>query len=157
MMFGPRQGVTLIEMLIVAALIGLLISISFPSVSAGLDTLRLATAGDSLASFLNGALNRAERRQQAIEVTIDPRENLVSAESAEPGFERKLELPDGVRIVSVLPPPVRETGEPRRFILYPGGTMPRFGVELANRKGARRIVRIDPITGVPLVERAQAQ
>jgi hypothetical protein len=35
--------------------------------------------------------------------------------------------------------------------------VPRFGVELANRKGARRIVRIDPITGIPQVERAAAQ
>jgi hypothetical protein len=66
-------------------------------------------------------------------------------------------MPDGVRILGVLPPLVVETGQPRRFIVYPGGTVPRFGVELANRKGARRIVRIDPITGIPQVERAAAQ
>lgn len=149
----PR-GVTLIELLIVVALVGLLAGISFPSVSAGLETLRLSSAGGSLASFLNGALNRAERRQQPIEITIDTQENVVLAQSAGPGFERKLEMPDGVRIVSVLPPLVVETGQPRRFVVYPGGTVPRFGVELVNRKGARRIVRIDPITGIPRMERA---
>jgi prepilin-type N-terminal cleavage/methylation domain-containing protein len=152
-----RRGVTLLEMLMVVALIGLLVGISFPSVSAGLDTLRLSSAGDSLASFLNSALNRAQRKQQALEVTIAPRENSVEVRSTEPGFERKLEMPSGVRIVSVLPPLVWESDEPRRFILYPGGTVPRFGVELANRKGARRIVRIDPITGIPQVERGEAQ
>ena len=154
---GRPRGVTLIELLIVVALIGLLAGISFPSVSAGLETLRLSSAGNSLASFLNGALNRAERQQQPIEITIDAQENVVLAQSAGPGFVRKFEMPDGVRILGVLPPLVVEAGLPRRFIVYPGGTVPRFGVELANRKGARRIVRIDPITGIPLVERPAAQ
>ncbi len=154
---GRPRGVTLIELLIVVALIGLLAGISFPSVSAGLETLRLSSAGNSLASFLNGALNRAERRQQPIEITIDTQENVVLAQSAGPGFVRRLEMPDGVRILGVLPPSAVESGQPRRFIVYPGGTVPRFGVELANRKGARRIVRIDPITGIPQVERAAAQ
>jgi prepilin-type N-terminal cleavage/methylation domain-containing protein len=154
---GPPRGVTLIELLIVVALVGLLAGISFPSVSAGLETLRLTSAGGSLASFLNGALSRAERRQQPIEITIDTQENVVLAQSAGPGFLRKLEMPDGVRILEVLPPLVVETGQPRRFIVYPGGTVPRFGVELVNRKGARRIVRIDPITGIPQVERVAAQ
>jgi prepilin-type N-terminal cleavage/methylation domain-containing protein len=148
-----RSGVTLIELLIVMALMGLLVAISFPSVSAGVDSLRLSSSGDSLVSFLNGVMNRAERRQQAIEVTIDIANNSIVARSAEPGFERRLELATGVRIVSVLPASPVEDGEPRRFILYPGGTPPRIGVEMANVRGARRIIRIDPITGVPEVER----
>jgi prepilin-type N-terminal cleavage/methylation domain-containing protein len=150
-------GVTLIEMLIVVALIGMLVGIVFPPVSAGLETLRLTSAGDSVASFLNGALSRAERRQEAVEITIDPQENLLVARSTQAGFERRLGMPDGVRIVSVLPPPANDTGEARRFFVYPGGTVPRIGVELANRKGARRVVRVDPITGVPEVERAEAR
>jgi prepilin-type N-terminal cleavage/methylation domain-containing protein len=154
---GRPRGVTLIELLIVVALVGLLAGISFPSVSAGLETLRLSSAGNSLASFLNGALNRAERQQQPIEITVDTQENVVLAQSAGPGFVRKFEMPDGVRILGVLPPLAAETGQPRRFIVYPGGTVPRFGVELSNRKGARRIVRIDPITGIPQVERPAAQ
>jgi prepilin-type N-terminal cleavage/methylation domain-containing protein len=151
-----RRGVTLLEMLIVLALIGLLAGITFPSVSSGVDTLRLSAAGRSLVTFFNGALNRAERRQQAVEITIDLRANQVLLISTEPGFERKLEMPAGVRIISVFPPPLVESGEPRRFIFYPGGTVPRLGVEIANSKGARQIVRIDPITGVPQVERVTA-
>ena len=86
-------------------------------------------------------------------VTIDVAHNSVVARSAEPGYERRLELATGVRLVSVLPAPPVEDGEPRRFVLYPGGTPPRIGVEMANVRGARRIIRIDPITGVPEVER----
>ena len=157
-MNGKSQaGVTLLEMLIVVALIGLLVGIVFPPVSAGLDTLRLASAGDSVASFLNGALNRAERRQEAVEITVDPRENLLLAAGTGSGFERRLAMPEGVRIVSVLPTLPDDTGEARRFLVYPGGTVPRIGVELANSKGARRLVQVDPITGVPQIERTAAR
>lgn len=149
-------GVTLIEMLIVVSLIGLLVGIVFPPVSAGLETLRLTSAGNSVASFLNGALSRAERRQEAVEITIDPQQSLLLAASTAPGFERRLEMPAGVRIVSVQPPLANDTGEARHFFVYPGGTVPRIGVELANLKGARRVVQIDPITGVPQIERAAA-
>jgi hypothetical protein len=34
-------------------------------------------------------------------------------------------------------------------MLLPGSTFPRFGVPLVNRRGQRRVVTIDPITGVP--------
>ena len=151
-----RRGVTLLEMLIVVGLIGLMTAIVFPPVSAGLETLRLSSAGDSVASFLNGALSRAERRQEAVEITIDPQSNRLLARSTDPGFERKLEMPTGVRILNVLPPLVNDAGEPRLFVCYPGGTAPRIGVELTNGKGARRLVRINPITGVPEIERAVA-
>ncbi len=33
---------------------------------------------------------------------------------------------------------------PRSFLLYPGGTAPRFGVQLVNRRNVERIVRVDP-------------
>ena len=42
-----------------------------------------------------------------------------------------------------------------RFDLYPGGTVPGFGIQLINRKNVERIVRVDPITGVPRVERPE--
>lgn len=147
------RGVTLIEMLIVVALIGLLVGIVFPSVSAGVDTLRLNAATDALASFFNAGLNRAERRQQVVEVTISKADRALWLHSTEPGFERKLELPQGVTIVAVTPEsPLPEEG-PRRFLLYPGGTLPRIAVEIANARNAHRMVRVDPITGVPQVER----
>ena len=75
-------------------------------------------------------------------------------QSTEPGFQRSLVLPDGVLIVGVHPVPVEGFNEARRvFYVYPGGTIPRIGVELANRRGARRLVRVDPTTGVAEIER----
>jgi hypothetical protein len=76
--------------------------------------------------------------------------------SSEPGFYRKLQMPEGVSIVQVYPPlPEQSSGDPdliRNFLLYPGGTVPPLGVQLINRRNVQRVVRVDPITGVPRVE-----
>jgi len=148
-----QRGVTLIELLIVVAIAGAMVSIVLPSFSNGLDNLRLSQAADSTASFLNAALNRVERRQQPMEISISARDNSIVLRSTDAGFTRKLDLPDGVRVEGTLPKSPNDTGELRRILLLPGATPPRVGVELANRRGQRRIVSVDPITGVPKIER----
>ncbi len=147
------RGVTLIEMLIVVTIIGLIAGISFPAVSSGIDSLRIASASDSLVSFLNGGLNRAERRQEAVEVTVSVKDNAVYLASA--SLNRTLAMPSGVTILAVWPKLPDETGASRRFLLLPGGAVPRIGIEITNRKGARRIVRVNPMTGVPEIERLE--
>jgi len=57
--------------------------------------------------------------------------------------------------VAVLPEIQTESDAPRRVVLFPGGVAPRIGVEIANRRGTRRIVRVDPITGTPQIERPE--
>ena len=142
---------TLIEALIVVALIAMIASLSFPAVSSGLDTLRLRSASDAIVSFLNIALDHADRRQQAVEVIISPRENLLLSRTADLGFTRRLEIPAQVQIVSVQPPlpAVFDPQEPRRFLLYPGGSVPRIGVEISTLRGRKRLVSVDPVTGSP--------
>jgi len=135
------------EMLVVMAIIGLIVAVTTPSVSAGIDSVRMASATDSISAFLNAAVNYAERRQQAVLVVISSKESKLSAWSNEPGFERELILPDGIQIEDQDP----ERAE-RRLILMPGATVPGIGIQIANRRGARRIVRLDPMTGFPRVE-----
>lgn len=153
---SPRAGVTLIEMMMVVTIIGIMAGVFFPAISGGLDSVRMASASDSIAAFLNSALNRAERRQEVIEITISMKDNAITLFSTEPGFERRLKLPDGIRIMAVLPA-IEEQEEVRRFVLQPGGTPPRVGVEIVNSRGGRRIVRVDPMTGSPRIERPEAE
>jgi len=139
-------------MLVVIAIVGVIVAVTAPSVSAGLDAVRMASATQSVATFLNGAGNRAERRQQAVELVVSRKDNKLSMYTNEPGFTRELALPDGVSIEAVLP---GDDGDPdaiRRLILMPGATVPGIGIRLANRRGSRRLVKLDPMTGFPRTE-----
>ncbi len=40
----------------------------------------------------------------------------------------------------------------RRFLFYPGGAVPRIGIEIVNPSGRRRIVSVDPVTGAARIE-----
>jgi len=135
-----ERGVTLIELLVVVTLIALAAGISYPSIAGGLDSLRLRSASDAMVGFLNVALERADRRQQAIEIRISPKENVLAARSADNGFTRVLELPEHVHIAN----PV----EMRRFLLYPGGAVPAIQIEIETENGRHRLVSVDPVTGV---------
>ena len=87
------RGVTLLEMLIVVGIISLIAGLTYPALTAGVDSLRLNAASRSIVSFFNTGLNRAERRQQAIQVTIDQAGNFLFMRSTDPSFARKLAMP----------------------------------------------------------------
>jgi prepilin-type N-terminal cleavage/methylation domain-containing protein len=151
-----ETGVTLIEMITVVALIGLIAAISFPAATSGIDSLRMTSASTAVVAFLNSALNRAERRQEPVEVVISVAESKLTMRAMDPSFTRSVSMPDGVKIDRILPPIAGVEEEPARsLVLYPGSAPPRVGVELVNRKGDKRIVRVDPTTGVPAVEQVK--
>lgn len=146
-------GITLIEMIMVLAIVAMVTAIAFPSVTSGLDSVRLSSASDSIASFLNAGLNRAERRQTPVEINISIAENKIKVIS---DSVRELNMPETIHIVRIHPVlPTGEDEQARSIILYPNGAIPRFGVEIASPRGFHRIVRVDPITGVPQVETVQ--
>ena len=143
-------------MLVVMTIIGLVAGLSFPAVSAGVDSVRMRSATDSVSSMLNGAANRAERHQVAVEIVISPKENRIALYSSEPGFTRELTMPAGITMEAVLPPEPEEEG-PRHLLLMPGSSVPGIGIQLGNRHGAHRLVRLDPMTGFPRVESVNPQ
>jgi len=156
---GPDQkrnqrGVTLIEALIVVALIAMIAAVSFPAVGAGLDTLRLRSTSDAIVSFLNIALDHADRRQQAVEVIVSPRDNTMLSRTADLGFQRTLEIPELIHIVSIKPalPISVDPQQPRHFLLYPGGSVPGISIEISTLQGRKRLVSVDPVTGSPRAE-----
>jgi prepilin-type N-terminal cleavage/methylation domain-containing protein len=144
-----QSGVTLIEMMIVVMIIAIISGISFPALTSGLASVRLSSATGSTASFLTSTMNRVERHEQPAAIVISPKENRLAVYTSSSGEkpERELKLPQGIRI---------EGEEDRRFLLLPGGTMPRMTLVLRNDKGSRRSVQIDPATGVPNVKRMEA-
>jgi prepilin-type N-terminal cleavage/methylation domain-containing protein len=140
---NKARGVTLMEMMVVMAIISLIVAVSFPSTMAGLDNVRLSTATRSVAAFVNS------------ELSISIPENSVTMRSPDANFVKKLNLPPGITVAAVWPALTEASDEPRRFLLQPGGVPPRIGIEIANKRGARRIVRLDPITGATQIEQPE--
>ena len=150
------RGVTLVEMVVVVAIIALIVGLSFPAASAGLDNVRMVSASDSVATFLNAAVNRAERHQQPVELVVYPQEGRLALYSNEPGFTKELTMPDGVAIEGVLPAEEgSDPAQPRRFLFIPGATVPGISIQLKNRRDAHRRVHLDPMTGFPRVENVE--
>src|ERR1035438_809474 len=83
-----RSGITLIEMVVVVGIISLIVGVSLPAVTSGIDSLRLNAATTSVVSFVNSGLNRAERRQQVVEIIISRNENALSMLPPDPGFTK---------------------------------------------------------------------
>ncbi len=146
------RGITLLELLVVMAIAGMILAISFPATIAGVDGVRLQAAGRRVAAFLNVAHGRADREQLPVEILVDPDANRMSAVTADGQWERSLDLGEGVRIAAVLPE--TETRS-RRFLLLPGVPPPRFQVQLDSRQGRSITVTVDPLTGTPQIEDVQ--
>jgi len=150
-------GVTLMEMMVVLAIIALIVGISFPSTIAGLENVRLASGARSVASFMSSAANRAERKQQAMELTVSVKDNIVMLRSADASVSRTLGLPPGIVVQAVYPPLPQAGDEPRKFLFLPGGVPPRMGIEIANKRGGRRLVSLNPTTGVTQIAQPEPQ
>jgi prepilin-type N-terminal cleavage/methylation domain-containing protein len=146
------RGVTLIEMLIVMAVIALVAGMAAPSVSAGIDSLRLRSTSDAMIGFFNTALARADTRQQVVEILISPADGTITAVSGDKGFMKRLDVVSPIKILSVRPELGGDAGDQnqtRRFLVYPGGSVPKIDIEIGNSRGRKRLVSIDPVTGVP--------
>jgi type II secretory pathway pseudopilin PulG len=134
-------------------LIAIVAGLTFPSAAAGVDSLRLRSASDRIVNFLDTAIERAGRRQQVVELRIAPAENALSARTADLTFDRTLAIPDFIRITSIEPEVAAgDSGEQRRFLIYPGGTAPRIRIQLESKDGRKRRVTVDPLTGMPHAE-----
>ena len=145
------RGVTLMEMLVVVTLLSLLAGISYPSLTSSIESLRINGAAEEVAALWNASLTRVERRQQPVELVVMA--NGMTALSADQSFRRGVELPDGVTVVGTFPILPMGDSLPRRYLVDPGGAAPRAGVVLVNRRGDRRLVRVEPVSGVARVIR----
>jgi prepilin-type N-terminal cleavage/methylation domain-containing protein len=145
---ASRDGVTLLEMLVVVTIVGIVASLSFPALTAGLAGVRLSSASGDVASFLTSSMNNVERREQAAAIVITPKENKLEVFNAASGEKpaRTWQPPASITV---------EGDDPHRYLLFPGGSFPRILVTLRNEKGARRSIEIDPVTAVPQVRRLE--
>jgi len=145
-----QRGVTLIEMMVVVMIIAVIAAVSTPSVSAGIDAVRLATATSSVAAFLNSASTHAERRERPVELVISAK-TLVFI-STDPGSKHQLDLPDGISMEPIAAVQSEDAEGESRWLFMPGGAVPEVAIRLFNQHGGQRTIKLDPMTGFPRVE-----
>ncbi len=136
-----QAGITLIEMLVVMTLIGLLASIAYPTLAGGLSEMRLRGAVEAGQTFFLKAKQYADRRQEVVQLTIDPNGGRLRALSATGKWVETLEFEDGVAVA------VRE--EAHSVILFPGSPAPAFELMLTAGEDERLGFRVNILTGLP--------
>ncbi len=150
-----RRGITILEMMIVVMLVSLLAGLTYPSVTSGLDALRLRSAADGAAALLEQAMARVERTQRPAELVVDRKVGALLLVDRAGGFRREQKLEPGIAVEAVLPPlPGAGEETARVLVLEPGAPFPGVGIVFGNARGQRRMVRIDPLTASAVVETA---
>jgi type II secretory pathway pseudopilin PulG len=134
-------------MLVVVAIIALMVGVSMPSFSGGLDSLRLRSAAGTVSAALNMAMRTAERRQLPVELSIETSRNRLVMQSVDGKAPRVFPIAPGVSISRVLPALFADEAQRDRYlILYPNGAPPQLLVELRTERGAVKSIRMDPFT-----------
>ena len=136
-----QAGITLIEMLVVMTLIGLAVGIAYPTVSGGLSEIRLRGAAEEAQTFFLQAKQYADRRQEVVQLTIDPEGNRLRALSETGRWLETLEFKDGIAVAS--------RNEAHSVIFFPGSPPPAFELMLAAGEGERLGFRVNVLTGLP--------
>lgn len=147
-----QRGMTLVEMLLVVTIVSLLAGLTFPSVSSGLDSLKMRSAADSVATLLTAAITKVDRTQEPVEITAYKAEGRFEMRGMRPGLQREVQLPDGISVLNIFPELPMDPAVARSIVLTPGATFPALGIELGNKRGQRRLIRIDPLAAVPIIE-----
>ena len=150
---SPQSGVTLLELLVVAALASILLALVFPSIRAGMGTIELRTSAQRLAAAAKFARDQAIFRQRPFELEIDLDSKTVSVSDTQ-GGTRSFDLPEGVHIGAILPPESEPAPRIRRFLFTPDGSSVPFEIVLENPR-RRLAITTDPLTGFPRIADAK--
>jgi general secretion pathway protein H len=146
---AASRGVTLLELLVVAALASVVLALVFPSIHSGMNTMALRSSAQRLAAAAKFARDQAIFRQRPFELEIDGNTRMVSVfDSA--GETRSFELPSSVQVAKILPEETDTASKARRFLFNPDGSSVRFQVILETSHRQFEIAT-DPLTGFPKI------
>ncbi len=138
---SAQAGVTLIEMLVVMTLIGLAASIAYPTAAGGLAGIRLRGAVERAQTFFLQAKQYADRRQEVVQLTIDPEGNRLRALSETGRWVETLDFEDGIAVAD------RE--DAHSVILFPGSPPPAFELMLSAGGSEKLGFRVNVLSGLP--------
>jgi len=145
---APEAGVTLLELVIVLAILSLAVSLVAPRFGTWSDEWTLRGAAERVAQTLRYARTRALFEQSYYVVEIEPESRLVRVFSPASGFLRAFTLPRGVRVDDGAIPKL----DVLRIMFPPSGVMEERSLWLSNRRGSRYWIHMNFLLGAPAVE-----
>ena len=93
------KGFSLIEVVVVMALIALTLTLAGPRVGAGLGRLELEQSAQSIRSFVKAGRVQAQRTDREYHVVIDRKQDSMALLDPEMKMIRKQRLPSSVQII----------------------------------------------------------
>lgn len=144
---GRSRGFTLLELVMVLVIIGLVLALSYPSLSRGTVTLHLRAAGRDVLSCLRYAREKAITQQTGVLVTVDKDAQTVVLTDDLGEGARTLSLPEDVRIQRIALSGLEILEGPLVLLYRPNGSAPNAEIDLQSRNGGVLRIVTDPITG----------
>lgn len=168
-----RAGFTLIEIMVVVIILGIIAGVMIPNLGGSIDSTRLETASGRIAELLDYCYNAAvatgrvhgvifspDGRQYKVVVETPP--DAENPESDQPTLEPvklpgmiESPLPDGIKLAEAAAFEedllTTEEGEVR-VLFFPDGTTEFANLTLSDDKGAKRVVKLNGLSGTISVE-----
>lgn len=144
-MRGSR-GFTLIELVLVLAILAIAAFVVLPSVGRGTEALRLRTEGGRIVALLRDARRQAVTRREPARVALDRTAGAVTLTLGEGSApSRRVEVPGGFHLDAA------EGGEAVTF--SPRGTAREVHWTLESRDGRRVGIDVEAVTGRAILRR----
>jgi prepilin-type N-terminal cleavage/methylation domain-containing protein len=138
-----KKGVTLIELLIVFAIIGVMAGLLAPNIGAWLPSYRLRSATRNIVSTFRGAQMRAISEQIPYPVSFNGADTGMASNAGYVYAGTVTALPPGITIVSNTLPALRVTFNPDGTI---NTAIPPI-ITLQNTKGIQKTITVRSATG----------
>jgi len=138
---GPQAGLTLFELLVVLAIMGLAAVVAAPRVTDLMAKSQFRNEVTRTVTFLRQAMVDAVYGGEKVSVVLDPEGRTLSTDRM-----KVLMLPEDMT-VTVTSWQGYESSGGTVAEFYPNGTAWETELVLANLRGERRVIRIEPLGG----------
>lgn len=139
-----QEGYTIIEVILVLAIIGILVGMAAPAFSKTLQSTYLANSAQELVSDIRGAQSDAFTRGSPYEIRFSPPAGYSIYQQGSATPDKSLTLENGIGILSV-------SGISGNVLVFDAFGKPGISavatVTLRNRLGAQKTIEITPVTG----------